>query len=343
MLEIDGSFGEGGGQVLRSAVALAMVTGTPIAVANVRARRRRPGLRRQHLTAVRAAAEICGARVAGDEVGSTTLELAPGKVAAGEYRFAVGTAGSVTLVLQTVLPALLTASGPSRLVLEGGTHNPLAPPFPFLADTFLPLIGRMGPRVTATLERPGFYPAGGGRLRVDVEPCERLRGFELHERGRIVERRATALVARLPRHIGERELRQVQKRMGWASSELRLEEIEDSHGPGNVLILQVVAETLTETFVGFGEVGVRAETVAARAVRDLRRYLKAEVPVGEHLADQLLLPLALAGGGGFTTLPLSRHATTQVELIRRFLDARVDVERPANHQAVVRIGGAGRR
>jgi RNA 3'-terminal phosphate cyclase (ATP) len=337
MLEIDGSFGEGGGQVLRSAVALAMVTGTPVAVRNVRARRRRPGLMRQHLTAVRAAAEICGARVAGDEVGSTSLELTPGPVASGDYRFAVGTAGSVTLVLQTVLPALLTASGPSRLVLEGGTHNPMAPPFPFLADTFLPLIERMGPRLTATLERPGFYPAGGGRLRVEVEPCERLRGIELHERGAIVERRATALVARLPRHVGERELRQVREKLGWSDSELVLEEIEDSQGPGNVLVLRLAAEALTETFVGFGEVGVKAEAVARNAIRELKRYLKAEVPVGEHLADQLLLPLALAGGGGFTTLPLSRHATTQIELIQRFLDVRFDVERPASHRAEVRV------
>lgn len=337
MLEIDGSFGEGGGQVLRSAVALAMVTGTPVAVANVRARRRKPGLMRQHLTAVQAAAEICGARIAGADVGSTHLELTPGEVVPGDYSFAVGTAGSVTLVLQTVLPALLTASGPSRVVLEGGTHNPMAPPFPFLADTFLPLINRMGPRVTATLERPGFYPAGGGRLRVDIVPCERLRGFEIHERGKIRERRATAIVARLPRHIGERELRLVQKKLSWPPSDLHLEEIADSQGPGNVLVLRLASEALAETFVGFGQIGVKAEAVARSAIRDLRRYLKAEVPVGENLADQLLLPLALARGGGFTTLPLSRHATTQIELIQRFLDVRIDVERPASHQAVVRI------
>lgn len=338
MLVIDGSSGEGGGQILRSAVALAMLTGTPVRVEKIRAGRRRPGLMRQHLTAVKAAAEICGGRLEGASVGATTLELEPGETRPGSYRFAVGTAGSTTLVLQTLLPALMTAPAPSQLVLEGGTHNPMAPPFPFLRDTFLPLLGRMGPEVDVTLESPGFYPAGGGRLRVDVRPCDRLRGIEVHDRGEIRVRRATAIVARLPRHIGERELNQVRKKMGWTDAELELEEIPDAHGPGNALVLQVGGEALTETFVGFGEVGVKAETVAAKAVQHLRRYLKAEVPVGPYLADQLLLPLALAGGGGFTTVPLSRHATTQIELIGHFVDVPISVERSGDQRAVVRVG-----
>lgn len=337
MLEIDGSLGEGGGQILRSAVALAIVTGTPVAIDKIRAGRRKPGLMRQHLTAVQAAAAVSSAAVEGDRIGSTCLRFAPREVVAGDYSFAVGTAGSATLVLQTVLPALLTAPGRSILVVEGGTHNPMAPPFPFLADTFLPLINRMGPQVTASLERAGFYPAGGGRLRVEIQPCERLQGFELHQRGEIRQRRATALLARLPRHVGERELRLVQKKMGWMPSELHLQEIEDSLGPGNALVLQVGSDSLTETFIGFGEYGVRAEVVAQRAVRGLRRYLKTAAPVGEYLADQLLLPLALAGGGAFTSLPLSRHATTQIELIGRFLEVPIEVEE-SQPEAVVRIG-----
>lgn len=338
MLEIDGSLGEGGGQVARSAVALAMVSGTPIRLRRIRAGRMRPGLRRQHLTAVQAAAAICGARLSGDRVGSSELELEPGPVAAGDYRFAVGTAGSTTLVLQCVLPALLTASDPSSLVIEGGTHNPMAPPFPFLAGTFLPLVRRMGPKVTATLERPGFHPAGGGRIRVDVEPCRRLEGFELLDRGRILARRATAILAHLPRHIGERELRQVRRRLGWPRKGLRVEEIEGSASPGNVLVLEVASEALTETFVGFGRPGVRAEQVAGKAADEARRYLDSQVPVGEHLADQLLLPLALAGSGAFATLPLSRHATTQIELIGRFLEVPIAVEEPDSGRAVVRFG-----
>ncbi len=337
MLDIDGSQGEGGGQIVRSSVTLAMITGTPVRIHNLRAGRRRPGLMRQHLTAVQAAATICGGRLTGDHIGSTELELVPGPIAAGDYHFAVGTAGSTTLVLQTLLPALMTASRPSTLVLEGGTHNPMAPPFPFLAATFLPLLERMGPRINATLERPGFYPAGGGRIRIEIQPCAQLRGFELLEPGKRLNRRAVAFLARLPRHIAERELRVVQKKIGWKSSELQIEALEDCDSPGNLLVLQVEFEAITETVTSFGRVRRPAETVAAQAVRELRRYLKAGVPVGEHLADQLLLPLALAGNGCFSTLPLSRHATTQIDLIGKFLEVPIVAE-PQKQGALIRIG-----
>src|SRR5262245_8861795 len=164
MLIIDGSFGEGGGQILRTALGLSLVTGVPFRIEKIRAGRQKPGLMRQHLTAVNAAAQVGQAEVIGASVGSQELTFTPGKISPGDYTFAVGTAGSATLVLQTVLPALLTAAQPSFLTLEGGTHNPHAPPFDFLARAFLPLIGRMGPSVTATLIRPGFYPAGGGQF-----------------------------------------------------------------------------------------------------------------------------------------------------------------------------------
>src|SRR5437867_958993 len=168
MLLIDGSQGEGGGQILRTALGLSLVTGTPIRIEKIRAGRAKPGLLRQHLTAVNAATAIGAVDVEGATLGSQELTFRPGTVKPGEYRFAVGTAGSTGLVLQTVLPPLLTAPGPSTLTLEGGTHNPTAPPFDFLARAFLPLISRMGPSATARLERPGFYPAGGGQMhRVD--------------------------------------------------------------------------------------------------------------------------------------------------------------------------------
>ncbi|HSN85573.1 MAG TPA: RNA 3'-terminal phosphate cyclase, partial [Thermoanaerobaculia bacterium] len=228
MLELDGSQGEGGGQILRTSIALAMVTGKAIRIRNVRARRSRPGLMRQHLVAVQAAARIGGARIEGAEIGSATLTFIPGEVKPGEHELSVGTAGSTTLVLQTVLPALLLASRPSWLVLEGGTHNPLAPPFEFLDRSYLPLVNRMGPRVQAELERPGFYPAGGGRMVVSVEPASRLSGFELLERGEVRRRQATALLSRLPRHIAERELAEVARQTGWETSELEAREVESS-------------------------------------------------------------------------------------------------------------------
>jgi RNA 3'-terminal phosphate cyclase (ATP) len=337
MLELDGSHGEGGGQILRSSLALSMVTGTPVRIRNIRARRSKPGLMRQHLVAVQAAARISGARVTGAEIGSQTLSFAPGEVRPGEHELSIGSAGSTTLVLQTILPALLCASEPSLLVLEGGTHNPLAPPFEFLDRAYLPLVNRMGPRVQAELERPGFYPAGGGRIVVSVEPAPRLSGFELLERGEIRGRQATALVSRLPRHIAERELDVVAQQAGWDRSELEVLEVA-SPGPGNVLVLAVQSDALTEVFAGFGERGVMAEEVAGRTVEEMQGYLAAGVPVGEHLADQLLLLFALAGSGAYATLPLSGHTTTQIDLIPRFLDVLIQVEETSGDRHVVRVG-----
>ncbi len=336
-LIVDGSAGEGGGQVLRSSLALAMVTGRRVRIHSIRARRKKPGLRRQHLTALMAARDVCGAEVHGAEVGSREVVFVPGDVRAGEYRFSIGTAGSTTLVAQTLLPALVLAGGPSRLVLEGGTHNPLAPPFDFLARAYLPLLERMGPKVRSTLRRPGFYPAGGGEMVLEIEPCEKLSGLELVEPGRVRRRTVRSLLAHLPRHIAERELRLIAKRTGWPRECFVVEELPSSRGPGNAVVIELEQENVTEVFTGFGKVRVPAETVARGAVRELHRYRKAGVAVGEHLADQLLLPLALAGSGSFTTLspagdqggetlPLSGHATTQMELIPRFLDVRFEVE-----------------
>ncbi|MEW5853131.1 MAG: RNA 3'-terminal phosphate cyclase [Myxococcota bacterium] len=323
MISIDGSEGEGGGQVLRTALALSLVTGKAFQVVNVRARRARPGLMRQHLTAVQAAAEVGHARVVGDTVGSRELSFEPGPVTSGEWTFSVGTAGSATLVLQTILPALLTADGPSKLLMEGGTHNPLAPPFEFLTDAFLPLVGRMGPCVEATLQTRGFYPAGGGRFSVVVQPVRALQPFFLRGRGNLVKRGITVLVSQLPRHVAERETQLLRELLGWEEHELRIESVRNSPGPGNVLLARLEYENVTEVVCAFGEKGVRAEVVAEKLASDVRAYVDAGAPVGEHLADQLMLPLALAGGGGFRTRTLTMHAKTQAELIPRFLDVRV--------------------
>jgi len=322
MLTIDGSSGEGGGQILRTSLALSLVTGKPFRMERIRARRPKPGLGRQHLTAVRAAAEVGQAGVEGAELGSRELVFRPGEVRPGEYRFDVGTAGSTTLVLQTVLPALMIAGGPSQLRLEGGTHNIYAPPVDFLEKAFLPLVGRMGPKVDVTLDRPGFYPAGGGSVRVSIQPEPRLRPIEITERGKILRRVACGVVSRLPLHIAEREVDVVRRRMSWPAECVSTREVESS-GPGNVLTIEIHSEHVTEVFTGFGKLGVSAEKVAAGAVREARAYLKAGVPVGEHLADQLLIPMALAGGGSYRTLPPSSHTTTNVETLGRFLDVSV--------------------
>lgn len=336
MIAIDGSQGEGGGQVLRSALALSLVTGKPFKITNIRARRKRPGLMRQHLTAVRAATEVGQARVTGALLGSRELTFEPENLRPGESQFAVGTAGSASLVLQTVLPALLCASGPSVLRLEGGTHNPWAPPFDFLAKTFLPLINRIGPTVDATLVRPGFYPAGGGEFRVTITPAVRLAPLELLERGRIKRISATAKVAHLPRTIAERELRVIGRKLGLSDRDLVVEEIADSRGPGNIVTIEVECEHVTEVFTGFGERQVAAENVAKKVAEDARRFLSKDVAVGEYLTDQLLMPLGLAGVGAFRTLGLSRHAQTNMEVIKSFLDIRFEIDRDCPPGVVVR-------
>ena len=337
VITIDGSAGEGGGQILRTSLALSLVTGKPFRIVNIRAGRKKPGLLRQHLTAVQAATQVGDAVSDGAEIGSCELVFRPEKIRAGEYRFAIGTAGSTTLVLQTILPALLLADAPSRLTLEGGTHNPFAPPFDFLARTFLPQLARFGPTVEAKLLRPGFYPAGGGKMEIAITPSPKLLPVELFERGADAGRRVVAHVAGLPANIGERAFEQVAKRMGWPRSCFEIVEHPAACGPGFVLTAEVASENITETFTGFGERGVRAEQVADAVVDQVRHYLSTTAPVGEHLADQLLIPLALSGGGGFRAVGISRHAQTNIEVIQQFLPVRIVTT------SVVENGGVGVR
>lgn len=338
MLVIDGSFGEGGGQILRSSLALSMVTGQPVRVKKIRTGRKKPGLMRQHLTAATAAAQVCNAEVDGAEIGSTELTFKPDSVNGGKYHFNIGTAGSTTLVLQTVLLPLLLSDRASRITLEGGTHNPLAPPFDFLEKAYLPLVNRMGPTVHAKLERPGFFPAGGGRITVETEPVAQLRGFDLPDRGKLLSRRARAMVANLPRHIAERELRVVQRKLNLEEKLLEVQETRGSLGPGNIVTIEVSHEHVTEVFTGFGEVRRPAEAVANHAVQQCRRYLKAAAPVGEYLTDQLMLPMAVAGKGSFLSTGLSRHSETHLELIQRFLDVSISTEKRAGGEVLISFG-----
>ncbi len=338
MISIDGSIGEGGGQILRSALGLAMVTGQAFRMINIRAGRDKPGLLRQHLTAVNAAVEISGATVDGNAISSRELIFKPGTVKPGDYTFSIGSAGSTTLVLQTILPALLVASGPSTITVEGGTHNPFAPPIDFLEKAFLPLINRMGPRVTVTLERAGFYPAGGGRVCISIEPTTTLQPLHIPERGEIKRRQARAVVAALPGEIAKRELKKVEKMLGWTGDLLQIRQLPEDWGPGNMLTLEIESEHVTEVFTGFGMKGTTAETVAEQAVQQARRYLAADVPVGEHLADQLLLPMALAGSGSFLTHHPTQHTKTNIAVISRFLPVAIALMEKSPQQWSVQIG-----
>ena len=329
LIEIDGSHGEGGGQIVRSALGLAIATRRGFRIRDIRGRRAKGGLLRQHLTAAHAAREICGGSLVGAQLGSRELIFSPGPAVPGEYRFAIGSAGSTLLVVQALLPALVTTPGAWRLELEGGTHNPTSPSFEFFTRALAPLLRRMGVGVTATLRRHGFYPAGGGRLVVELEGVARPGPLALPERGAITGRTILATVANLPRSIGERELATIRERLRWpdaADADGRIEEVP-SPGPGNAVSIIVDGEHVTEVFTAFGAKAVPAERVATDAAREAAAYLDAGVPVGPHLADQLLVPMALGGGGTFDTSEPTLHATTQIDLVRWFLGTEIELAR----------------
>jgi RNA 3'-terminal phosphate cyclase (ATP) len=291
----------------------------------------------QHLAAVRAAAEIGDARVEGASVGSQDLRFMPRQISAGEYRFDIGTAGSTGLVLQTVLPALLRAKQSSRLTLIGGTHNPLAPSFEFLQQAFLPLINRMGPSVEVALERPGFYPAGGGVVHVAIEPSDQLHPLYLIERGPLAAIRAEVLLSQLPEHIAQRELRILAKVLTMSEGQQIIHQISHARGPGNAVTVSVASEHITEVFTGFGVRGVRAETVAQRLAGEVQHYLRTGVAVGEHMADQLLLPMALAGAGAMLTVQPSLHTQTNLEVLQQFLPLRVKIEEQTRERWLIAL------
>ena len=319
MLEIDGAMGEGGGQILRTALALSMCLAKPFIIKNIRVTRKRPGLRPQHLAAVKAAATISQAGVDGAVVGSQQLTFQPQSITPGHYDFSIGTAGSTSLVLQTLLPALMLADAPSTLCLQGGTHNPLAPSFDFLQQAFLPLINQMGPSVMATLERPGFFPKGGGKLRVNIHPVSRLKPLSLLERGELLQLRAEILLAHLPEHIAERERGVMNRELAMHNDQVSIRIEDSAFGPGNVVTVIVDCEHITEVFTAFGQRGVPAETVATRVAGMAKHYLHTGVPVGSFLADQLLLPLALADSGAFITCQPSLHTRTNIAIIELFM------------------------
>lgn len=326
-IQIDGSMGEGGGQIVRSALTLSLLTGRELHLTKIRDGRNKPGLLRQHLTAARAAAEISGADASALRLGARELSFRPKTVEGGTYHFAIGSAGSAMLVLQTVLLPLCLADRPSVLILDGGTHNPWAPTFDFLDRAFLPLLAKMGPKVRASLVRPGFYPAGGGRARIEIEPVPTLRRLDLPSRGEIQNRRAEVLLANLSPGIAQRQLKEVRRSLSWSEDCFEVRNVADAPGPGNVLSLEIESEHVTEVFTGFGRMHSTAKQIAEEACSEARQYLAAGVPVGKYLADQLILPMVVAGGGKFQTLPPSRHTRTQLELVRQVLDHHIKAEK----------------
>ena len=317
--------------MVRSSLALSVITGKPVRIFNLRARRKKPGLAKQHLTAVNAAAEICNAEVSGNELQSQDVSFNPGAVKPGNYHFKIGTAGSSTLVAQTVLPPLMIADAPSQIQIDGGTHNEKAPPYEFLSLAYLPLVQRMGPSFKSELRSHGFYPAGGGSIAIEIHPASSLAGISLTELVKKHRPQVQALVSKLPLKIADRECDKIRRKSYWDANRFESVEVTDSPGPGNVVMIFLKSEELTEVFSAVGKIGIKAEQVASQVYREANNYIKHSAPVGPHLADQLLLPMGLAAAyhgqtSEFVTIDLTEHTTTHVDILKRFLAVDVSVQ-----------------
>jgi RNA 3'-terminal phosphate cyclase (ATP) len=325
---VDGSMGEGGGQILRTSLALACITGRNLHIENIRAARRKPGLAKQHLSCVRAASQICGGQCKGAAIGSQVLDFQPGPIRSGNFTFDIGSAGSATLVIQTILPALFLADKPSTVTVTGGTHNPWAPPFDFLAETFLPAIKTAGFDADCKLVKHGFYPAGGGKIALNVRPrqeksnlsidfCQPTDNIQIHAR---------IYTAKLPAHIAQR-----QKKL-LLQSKLKFRNIEhievtDSDGPGNCIMIRLVAASSeawgwlggTTVFTAFGQKGKPSEKVVGEVASLAGDFLPSNAAIDRFSADQLLIYMAISKSGSFTTNNLTNHLTTNIDTIKKFL------------------------
>ena len=318
-IAIDGAAHEGGGQILRTALALSVVTGKNFRITRIRAGREKPGLMRQHLASVAAATAVSGAAVEGASPASQELVFRPGAPRGGDHRFAVGTAGSAMLVAQTVLPPLLAADKASEVVIEGGTHNPHAPSFEFFAETFLPALRAMGAEIEASLEAHGFYPAGGGRLRLRVKPWRKRVAADIPDFEGAAIFSAFALVSNLSPNIGHTEIRRLLAGLPELAPENCAVVEAPSPGPGNLLGLRITKGTNTTVVAAPGERGVSSEKVAERVLGLAARFTGTPASVCEHLADQLLIPAALAGGGTFGAAGITPHFEANAEVVRLFL------------------------
>jgi RNA 3'-terminal phosphate cyclase (ATP) len=348
MITIDGSEGEGGGQVLRTSLTLSILTGAPIHIMKIRAGRRSPGLAPQHLAGVLAATRICHAQVRGAHLRSTELIFEPGGPArSGHYDFDIsqmagqGSAGAVTLLLQSIMLPLGLASGTSHLSLSGGTHVAWSPPAHYVEWTLLPTLARIGLRADSRLSAWGWYPQGGGRLEVDIAGGAALTGIDLSDRGDLVEVKGVAAVSNLPSHIPQRicgRANNALREAGLPGSVQPIRAAGTSTGAG--LFVTLVCDHARAGFSALGEKGKPSEAVANEAVGDLLAYYRQGAALDRYLPDQLLVALALASGPStFTTVEITPHLLTNASVIRRFVDRRIEISGEAGQPGTVHIAG----
>jgi RNA 3'-terminal phosphate cyclase (ATP) len=321
---IDGSKGEGGGQILRTSFSLAAITGQEIEIFNIRAKRAKPGLMRQHLTSISAVAEVCGGKLEGAELGADRVTFKPGAICGGPYHYSIGTAGSTTLVAQTLLPVLAAANESSVITLEGGTHNGMSPSLDYLEQAFLPVLASIGLQASIERDRYGFYPAGGGKWQLKVTGAACIKTLALLEPPQDI-RSVHTLSCRLPKHVPKRQADYAKQSRDWENAEHN-EKWVDALCPGNVFSAVIGQPPLVAQFDSIAKLGVPAERVASKALKKANRFLHSGAAVDEHLADQLLLYMAIAGKGVFTTTTPSEHTKTNIAVIRQLTDKAIQLE-----------------
>ncbi len=328
MIEIDGSHGEGGGQIVRTSLSLSALLQRPFRITNIRRARKKPGLMPQHLAAVRALTEITDATVSGDGIASTVLQFDPGETRAGRFAFDITTAGSLSLLLQAVLPPLAFAHGPSQISLTGGTHVPFSPTFHYLVEVFCPLLRRLGVTVSMDLEQHGFYPKGGGRVSVQVAPCAAIQTAHLTEAGELRSIRGISAVTNLPLHIAGRQRQACLQRLSRQGYAAHMEsDAVGGPGAGSFVFLRIETDTLLAGFSALGARGKRAEAVGIDAAEQAIRHLATGACLDPHLADQIVLYLAVAPGASvFTTSRITEHLLTNLWTIQRFVGLEYTVD-----------------
>jgi RNA 3'-terminal phosphate cyclase (ATP) len=325
---IDGGYGEGGGQILRTSLSLAVITGKSLKLVNIRGGRKKPGLRPQHLAAVRACASVCGAKLDGAELGARKITFIPGAIAPGSYEFHIGTAGAATLVLQTILPALSMANGESSLLISGGTHVPWSPPYHHVAQVLVPTINQLGFKCEPQIKQWGWYPKGGGVIQAKVQPYSPLGSFNLDQPFELRRVSGISASSRLPEHIRVRQKNQVEARLQKAGIQGEIELMDvNARNPGTLLFLCVQGKDSLAGFSSLGARGKRAELVADEAADDLFHFLESGAAFDHHLADQLLIYLAgETGKHQFTTSKVTQHLLTSAWVIEKFLPVKFEIE-----------------
>jgi RNA 3'-terminal phosphate cyclase (ATP) len=325
---IDGGYGEGSGQILRTSLSLAVITGKAVKLVNIRGGRKNPGLRPQHLAAVRACASVCGAKLDGAELGARKLTFIPGAISPGSYEFHIGTAGATTLVLQTILPPLSMSESESRVLISGGTHVPWSPPYHYVAQVLVPTINQLGFQCEPQIKRWGWYPKGGGVIQARVQPHIPLGSFSLDQPFELRGVSGISASSRLPEHIRVRQKKQVEARLQKAGihGEIELVDVR-ARNPGTLLFLCVKGKDSLAGFSSLGARGKRAELVADEAIDDFFYFLESGAALERHLADQLLVYLASAAGKHqFTTSKVTQHLLTNAWVIEKFLPVRFEIK-----------------